>query len=99
MTGSTATVGFNPTLDTGWHTLIVTYDGVSATSTGSYAIYWDGALQTIATGSGITNDTNGRIGACSLGQFFDGEIKDIVVYDSVLSGGDISLLNTYLSSL
>ncbi|MEM9283487.1 MAG: LamG domain-containing protein [Verrucomicrobiota bacterium] len=70
-----------------WHHVVATYDSASSTK----RLYFDGAE--IGSGMVIPNlsvaSSNFRIGSTNSGEFFNGMIDDLGVYDHALSSGSI----------
>jgi hypothetical protein len=78
-----------------WTHVAVTYD-----SSGNYSFYVNGA----AAGSGTSPQTfiwigNGLIGRQTSGEYFNGSIDDLRVYDTAMSASQVAALyNSYTSS-
>lgn len=103
-TPNTGSVFASPTLDTGTHRLIVTYDGVSGNNVPSgYQVMYDGVLQTLSAGGTLLAVSDNRLGELNNSgtpsNWFNGETWDLVVYPSVLSSPNLSQLDTWLQSL
>jgi hypothetical protein len=92
-------VGFSPTLDANWHSLIITYNNGTNTAPGSYQAWYDGAPKALAASSGLVEAvTNiGNIGALmtsahAVSQVMNGNIKRRILYNTVLNAADIGRL-------
>ena len=76
-----------------WHHVAVTYDSASSTK----RLYFDGAE--IGSGKVLSGDlnvgaANFRIGSTNSGEFFNGLLDDVRVYDAALSQSEINDLAT-----
>lgn len=91
-------MGINVTLDTHYHTIIVTNDGGGISAT-NYTCYLDGMPQTILTSSAFNEGfTNSAVGARPDGSVpFNGIEGDVVAYSRALSEYEINQLHLYLS--
>lgn len=98
-------VGFSPTLDTSTHYIVITYNNGTNTSPASYTINYDGASQTVVAsglvGRTVTNRgslfavvTSGGTGS----NFVAMANYKSIVYDTVLTGGDLTNLTNYVAS-
>jgi hypothetical protein len=74
-----------------WHNVVATYD--STKSTQNVRLYFDGILRAQPTQSGLLNYE----AALTLGNFFNGLIDDVRVYDAVLSTSQIK--QNYIAGL
>jgi len=86
-THSTAAINDNK-----WHYVYLVY---TAGSTGTGTIYLDGVSAARASGSGIgflTNLDYGSIGRSASGEYFNGSIDDLRIYNRALSSAEISQL-------
>ena len=82
--------------DNNWHHVAVTADG------SAYAIYLDGESKTITLGQGsndgdtlVTSFDKASIGALettSVGQYFNGDISDVRLYNRALTAAEIKML-------
>jgi hypothetical protein len=98
--------GIANALDTSTHYLVVTYDNGSNVSNASYTARLDGAAQAVAASSAFSRDTTdiASVGArivSALGapaHRLNGAIHKVVVCDQVLTGADLTTLETYLST-
>lgn len=84
-----AAVGTNVALDTNLHSFVFSYNGGNASSTGSYQFWLDGVSQTVSATGNITvaASTPSTIGCYNAGgggasQFFNGNIKNLIVFGS-----------------
>jgi len=71
-----------------------------ANGSGSTSKLWlNGTLNNTSTSSlsAITGSL-ARIGAFNSGYYFDGDVAEIIMYDSSLSDGDVSSVNSYLTA-
>lgn len=69
-TSNTAAVGFDPTLDTNPHTLVVSYNGGTNTTPGNYTAKFDGSSQALTTSSALNGSAYGA--NLSLGGIYTG---------------------------
>lgn len=69
-----ASVGCNPILGVGRHTLVVCYDGLGSSTPGSYAMFVDGVSKTVLTGNSFLDSP--AMGA--LGSYSDATIPSSV---------------------
>ena len=73
-----------------WNHVTLTYDGTTA------RLYANGVQITTALGAHVTNNNPLMIGAWdTVGEFFDGIIDDVRIYNRALTSADISALYTY----
>ena len=88
-------VGIATTLDTTWHTLLITYDGVSSTAASSYTAYLDGVAQTVvASGSNSgTAGSNLKLGR-NTSYTTASQFRLVSVYARVLTAGEIAAWHT-----
>lgn len=99
-TGTGAGIGFSWTADTSPHTLLVTYDGTGSHTASHYQCWLDGVAQTIATTGAFSLSSNSSVGNSGAGGFpFAGDLSEIIFAPGVLSGSDLTNLQTYLASL
>ena len=102
---STTLSGVANALDTSAHILILTYNGGSSSSTGSYTFTLDGSLQTVvASSAGARASTDltalgARIDSTGTGLTlgFVGDIDEELIYSGVLSSPDMTTLQSYLT--
>lgn len=97
---SAAHVGSALTLDTREHSWVLVYDGGSPTSTASYQLFLDGALQTLsATGAAWNaNDaTSFFAGASAGGTPTPCAATTLLCWDRALSAGELSSLHTWMA--
>ncbi len=78
------------TLDTNQHIVGYTQDTVDFKS------YVDGSVGTTGITQFLGSDFSGQVGAISSASFFNGKFAELIVYNRVLSGAEISLVNSYL---
>jgi len=106
-TSAVTTVGFSPSnaLDLNYHTLLVTYNNGNNTSSLSYRAFWDGVEQTVSSVVGLDNvqtTQSGTVGGywpnVATTEFFTGVIKEVVMFDGILSGRDFINFNAWLNS-
>lgn len=85
-------VGIAVTLDTSWHTLLITYDGVSSTTASSYTAYYDGSVASVIA-SGSNSGTAGSSMLLGRNPSFTtaSQFRVVSVYARALSAGDIAL--------
>lgn len=79
--------------DTNYHIFRLVSDGVN-----SY-LYVDGNVGTLANQLAAGGGVRGRIGGNTdntAGQLLNGDIGEVLIYNSALSAGDIALVETYL---
>jgi hypothetical protein len=98
---STTGAGYSPTLDTNAHEYIMTWDA-GGNAPGDFTMKQDGSAQTVSVSSTITRSANvGSIGARTNGTSpangFAGDIAAIIVFKSVLSAANLTLLHSYLN--
>ena len=82
-------------LDGNWHHILVTFDGVDANATSSYAIYLDGTSWALGNSSAYVGASAGlQIGAeaSRSDMNFDGLIGELAVFDTALSTNQIAYL-------
>lgn len=84
-----------PTPDNAWKYVCVNYDGTTAKSykNGTLANSGTKTLNTVANNFTIGADTYDE---SSIGRFLQGQIAEIIVYNTVLSSPDNTALNDYL---
>ena len=97
--GSSGTsVGFNWTLDTGWHVRMIANDGTSSTATTAYGMRFDGAGQTLSA-SGSMGASSGSIGAENVStvlyNLFAGDLAFILYWDRLLTSPEITNVETW----
>jgi hypothetical protein len=86
-------------LPNGVHSLVITYDGVSATAPGSYAAWLNGSALTLKAGNNGSATGFERVLATSTAsQVFDGAVAEVLLYDGVLSTANRSALIAYLEA-
>jgi len=88
---ATANSTLSASLASGWHHLVLTYDGVSSTSSSSFSVYFDGvnyaANQAVGLGSYANVNHVGK-GAYQ----FDGLIDEFAIFNSELSSSDVTAI-------
>lgn len=90
-------VGISVTLDTLVHTLVVTYNGGSAGSPGSYTCYLDGVAQTVVASAAFGAVGGNTIGARAGGANpFDGQIGDRRLWLRVLASYEAAAEDAFL---
>ena len=107
-TPTTPTAGANGvTLDTSWHVDEYTYNGLGNTDHTNYGFAQDATAFTVLGDNGeddATPVTASSIGVdlgasnAPLGDWFNGSIAELLVYDHVLSGADETQARTYLEA-
>jgi hypothetical protein len=74
-----------------WHHLAVTYSGADPSVITNFGITFDGAAQSLAAAGGYGGQPQGsRIGGSTGGNQFKGSIRDVRIYDRVLTTGEIA---------
>lgn len=101
-TGTTA-VGDATALDTAWHVGIDTYNNGTNTLPASYTLTLDSASQTVAASSAFGRASTdlpslgARATSANAGSAFAAiQIAEVLVYDHVLSGSDMTAVESYL---
>lgn len=104
-TTSPSSAGAANALDTSAHVLILTYNGGTNTSTGSYTDSLDGSTQSVVVSNAVARTTTDL---CSLGARltsanavsagFIGEIGEVNIYNTNLIGIPLSQLIAYMTS-
>ena len=80
--------------------MLVTYDGTGSHTVSHYQCWLDGVAQTIATTGAFSLSSNSSVGNSGAGSFpFAGDLSEIIFAPGVLSGSDLTNLQTYLASL
>ena len=105
-TTTTASVGVTiPTIGTGAHTLILTWDGVSVTAASSYVVEWDGSpiTATAETGTSVNGITAGTVhlgcfGNASGAIFFPGHLRRALHGSGVWGSTDKASIKTWLEA-
>lgn len=98
------TVGDAAALDTSWHVGIDTYNGGANTSTSSYTLTLDSVSQTLLASAAfnrISTDLvtlGARATSANVGSSFAPvQIAEVLIYDHVLSGTDMTAVESYLN--
>lgn len=78
----------NSVISGSWHFFAITYSSVD----GSLKIYVDGLLDTISSLSLDTSDSQLRIGTDGLGEYFEGNILDLRLFNSFLRSDAIGFM-------
>ena len=87
-------------LSNGVHTVVIRYDGVSATSASSYRCWLDGVEITLTTGGNMAASGFGRWLATSVpAEVCDCSIGEDVLYYSALAEADCIALSAYLEAM
>lgn len=68
-----------------WHHLAFTYDGVS-----TYNLYIDGTLY--STSSGPCGSMSANIGPLKLGEDYDGDLDDVIIYNRAITAAEVTAL-------
>jgi hypothetical protein len=93
-------VGFNPAHDTSGHMFAIAYNGGGGSATSSYpSLSYDQVSQTVlASGVSGLDNPGGLIGAQNLStiNFLNGDIAEIIIYNSVLSSTNYNGVQAYL---
>lgn len=87
-------------LSNGVHTLVVRYDGVSATAASSYRIWLDGVEVTpLATGGNVAATGNTRwLATSSAAEVFNGAVAESILWTSALAEADCIAAAAYLEA-
>ena len=80
-----------PTFELNIHHIVVTYNGLGATTIGNYNAYVDGAPSALSPGSGLAAITNvTELGhATAPTSFFGGTLDEVAIYNAELSPGQV----------
>lgn len=79
---------------TGWHHIVVTFDGVSRLSASSFKLYVDGSSKTLSSSGtyGSTSNTN-QIGFGNGNNTrFNGKIDEVSIYNSQLTSANVTTI-------
>jgi hypothetical protein len=86
-----------PSLGTGAHTTVITWDGVSTSATSSFTVTHDGVLRSLSAGDSLirptataSRTTIGCRNADVPDFFFDGTVGLVIVASGVLTGADLA---------
>lgn len=89
--GTTNGVGYNMTLDTSPHVVVITYNGGSATSAASWQVFVDGVSQTLSASGLVIPSGAHAMGARTSGSNqMAGRVRAMCAWSGVLSAGDIA---------
>lgn len=90
--GSVFSSGVSVTPGNWYHIVLIQYDGVS-----SAADFWINGVEvaTAVSGNQLDASTTARLGGDTFGQFFDGDITEVYIYNTAIS--DESVLRHYNS--
>ena len=83
------------TIASGWHHLVLTYDGVSATSASSFKVYIDGTLYNSNTSVSIgscPNNNNIGLGHNASITYLDGLMDEFALYNFELTSANVDYL-------
>lgn len=105
-TGSTTTFASSFTWDTNPHWVVLAYTGGTNTDVAQYGMWVDGVAQTLASFSTVSrpNGTDlgsifGRITAANgIGSVAPMKMKELLLYNRVLSSSEVAQLNSYMAS-
>ena len=81
------------TIPSGWFHLCLVYDGNGIANTTSYTLYINNQSQSLTTAGGLSGPNNiNRIGEYNSGNYFNGQISNMAVYNTALSAPNVETL-------